>query len=221
MTLKHPMFPPTAADPDLYVKVEGVTPENIFQAIGRLREEAQNEIDRLLTFLDNTDGYSTTELEPSLGSIEKHPSAPGFVPGVWRDGHGEQTNWSAGTNDDREDDHDGCEPDEDLEPSLGSLGGSHLRWSIGMDDEREHEHDGAEPDEDLELSLGGSNPTISGTQAAWASGCYADYEDEHDGREPDVDDERDDSGIGDMDGLLEQCSGYRDVSLARGNMRAE
>jgi hypothetical protein len=65
-----------------------VTPEEAFQAIGRLRKEARDEIDRLIRFLDRTDDYVSRELqdeadanlreeaddEPSLGSIERHPS---------------------------------------------------------------------------------------------------------------------------------------------------
>ena len=57
---------------ELYFPTD-ISPEQLFQAIGRLRREAQDEIDRLLAFLDETDGYSTTEQEingddePSLG----------------------------------------------------------------------------------------------------------------------------------------------------------
>jgi hypothetical protein len=35
-----------------------VTPEEAFQAIGRLRKEARDEIDRLIRFLDDTDNHS-------------------------------------------------------------------------------------------------------------------------------------------------------------------
>ena len=67
----------------LYVKTP-VTPEEIFQAIGRLRKEARDEIDRLIRFLDKTDDYVSRELEvedgndepegdeePSLGSFDR------------------------------------------------------------------------------------------------------------------------------------------------------
>jgi hypothetical protein len=50
--------------------------------------------------------------EPSLGSIERHCSAYGFS---GRDGTGNQENWCDGARDDREDEHDGAEPDEDGE----------------------------------------------------------------------------------------------------------
>jgi hypothetical protein len=60
-----------------------VTPEEVFQAIGRLRKEARAEIDRLIRFLDKTDDYVSRELEddddreqvgddePSLGSFDR------------------------------------------------------------------------------------------------------------------------------------------------------
>ena len=64
--------PESDQDPPLYFRTD-VTPEEIFQAIGRLRKEARNEIDRLIGFLDKTDDYVSRELEdsnddePSLG----------------------------------------------------------------------------------------------------------------------------------------------------------
>ncbi|MGB3445195.1 MAG: hypothetical protein WBA48_00675 [Xanthobacteraceae bacterium] len=47
---------------ELYFPTD-ISPDQVFEAIGRLRKEAQDEIDRLLAFLDETDGYSTTEQE--------------------------------------------------------------------------------------------------------------------------------------------------------------
>jgi hypothetical protein len=62
--------------------------------------------------------------------------------------------------------HDGCEPDEDFEPSLGSLGSgwdceafNQAKWANGLGADLEDEHDGREPDVDDEPSLGW---TISG-----------------------------------------------------------
>jgi hypothetical protein len=49
----------------LYVKTP-VTPEEAFQAIGRLRKEARDEIDRLIRFLDKTDDYVSRELEDQV-----------------------------------------------------------------------------------------------------------------------------------------------------------
>lgn len=63
----------------LYVKTP-VTPEEIFRAIGRLRKEARDEIDRLIRFLDETDNHMELEPEdegddaddePSLGSFDR------------------------------------------------------------------------------------------------------------------------------------------------------
>ena len=55
--------PESDQDPPLYFRTD-VTPEEIFQAIGRLRKEARDEIDRLIRFLDKTDDY--VELEDSI-----------------------------------------------------------------------------------------------------------------------------------------------------------
>lgn len=46
------LYPPTDA-----------TPEQIFQAIGRLRKEARDAIDELIRLLDKTDDYVSRELE--------------------------------------------------------------------------------------------------------------------------------------------------------------
>src|ERR1700689_2472340 len=63
----------------LYLPTD-VTPEEVFQAIGRLRKEARDEIDRLVRFLDDTENHmelepedeaDDSEMEPSLGSFER------------------------------------------------------------------------------------------------------------------------------------------------------
>lgn len=110
--------------------------------LARLRKEAAAEITRLIAFLDASDPYVMTELEddisadlededpaedddpaendlddePSLGSIERHPSCYGPDGRNWS---GDQSSWAAGGNKDLEDEHDGAEPGEDEEPSLG------------------------------------------------------------------------------------------------------
>src|SRR5258705_7813176 len=59
-----------------------ITPEEIFRAIGRLRKEARDEIDRLIRFLDETDYHMAIDCEPeedgegedaepSLGSFDR------------------------------------------------------------------------------------------------------------------------------------------------------
>lgn len=47
----------------LYVKTP-VTPKEIFRAIGRLRKEAMDEIDRLIRFLDSTENHMAIDCEP-------------------------------------------------------------------------------------------------------------------------------------------------------------
>jgi hypothetical protein len=42
------------------------TPEQLFEAIGRLRKDARDEIDRLIGFLNKTDDYVSRELEDSI-----------------------------------------------------------------------------------------------------------------------------------------------------------
>src|SRR3954452_23107226 len=59
-----PGTPAESAGP-LYVKTD-ISPEQIFQAIGRLRREARDEIVRLIQFLDKTDDYVSRELEDSI-----------------------------------------------------------------------------------------------------------------------------------------------------------
>lgn len=121
---------PAAEAPALYLPT-GISPEEVFTAIGRLRKEALDEIDRLLAFLDATDGDA--DLEPSLGFAEVEPGrlAPSH----------------AGAADDREE-------EDELEASLGAPEnhGSQVYWASGGRDDREHEHDGREPDVDDELS---------------------------------------------------------------------
>jgi hypothetical protein len=96
-----------AATPAIYYKTP-VTPVEAFQAVGRLRKEARDEIDRLIRFLDKTDDYVSRELEDS---IDDNP-------------HDEET-------DDKGEDNEDADP---AEPSLGSVGDMHLnqeRWAAG------------------------------------------------------------------------------------------
>jgi hypothetical protein len=92
--------------------------------LARLRTEAAKTIDRLLEFLDATESdcelEDAGELEPSLGSLERHCSA---YSGDGRDRTGDQSLWSESALFDAEDEHDGAEPDVDDEPCLGSLDG--------------------------------------------------------------------------------------------------
>jgi hypothetical protein len=100
--------PAATSDPAIYYNTP-VTPEEAFQAIGRLRKEARDEIDRLIQFLDKTDNYVSRELEDS---IDDNP-------------HDEET-------DDNGEDSEDADP---AEPSLGSVSNfahsNQERWSDG------------------------------------------------------------------------------------------
>lgn len=220
MTLKHPMCPPTEADPDLYVKTD-ITPETVFQAVGRLRREAQDEIDRLLTFLNETDGYSVTELEPSLGFPEPETSGDEMDGFDWPYRSFDLQPAHAGASDDRElvdEDEDGA----DAEPSLGSVEAhphaqmkradlaslvDQENWSAGTSSDCEgDEHDGCEPDADLEPSLGFLEHHRE--HFGLCGGLGDELEDEHDGAEPDVENE---PSLGSFDRLMNQSHGWRQI----------
>ena len=93
-----------------------VTPEEAFQAIGRLRKEARDEINRLVRFLDSTENHMAIDCEP------------------------EDEDDDAELEEDDPGEHDGT-----LEPSLGSVGEQHTdqtRWGAG--DRRDLEQDDGE-----------------------------------------------------------------------------
>lgn len=120
---------------DLYLPTD-VAPETLFQAIGQLRKEAQYEIERLLSFLDATDGAAddretdadeeSEANEPSLGAAEAY-------------GPHTQVDWEKSASNDLE------ESLGDDEPSLGwtSSGSIGMPLHPSMIDV-EDEHDGAE-----------------------------------------------------------------------------
>ena len=121
----------------LYLPTD-VTPEQAFQAIGRLRKEARDEIDRLVQFLDETENHmelepedeaDDSELEPSLGSFDR----------VADQSRAWQQRGAFCSGDDAERD------EADAEPSLGSVGDMHFNqenWAAGKPND--HELDGAE-----------------------------------------------------------------------------
>ncbi len=117
--MKEPLGVPAAAAGELYFKTD-VSPEQIFHAIGQLRKEARDEIDRLIRFLDDTENHM--ELEPD-GSDEPWLGWPEARSGA---GPGCST-------DDRELDDCDDEDAHDSEPSLGSLDHNHSqeRWAAG------------------------------------------------------------------------------------------
>jgi hypothetical protein len=103
-----PIETPAGSAGDLYFKTD-VTPEQIFQAIGRLRKAAREEIDRLLQFLDATDDHmerepdedeepecedegaqcedegSESDTEPSLASLDHNHTQEEWAAGGRRD----------------------------------------------------------------------------------------------------------------------------------------
>lgn len=87
----------------LYVKTP-VTPEEIFRAIGRLRREARDEIDRLIRFLDSTENHMAIDCEPEdeADDAELEDCDPGEDDGTAEpalgslDGKLDQTAWAAG-----------------------------------------------------------------------------------------------------------------------------
>jgi hypothetical protein len=125
--------PAATPEPAIYYKTP-VTPEEAFQAIGRLRKEARDEIDRLIRFLDKTDNYVSRELEDSN---DDEPSL-GWTTSVSQGAH------CGGTDDlEAETEHD--EDGDPAEPSLGSIGNEHSnqeRWAAGG--RRDLELDGGE-----------------------------------------------------------------------------
>lgn len=103
----------------------------------RLREEAADEIDRLLIFLDATEGDTDCEDTDQDGEEPEHDEDAGdrepVLGSVNPTEFGDQARWAGGGADDREDEHDGSEPslcgtnvmciidDRDLEADLGSF----------------------------------------------------------------------------------------------------
>jgi hypothetical protein len=101
--MKH--VPPPEGEP---LDTSSLTPYDLPVAIGHLRREARNEINRLINFLDTTDDYVSRELEDS---IDDNP-------------HDEET----------DDNGEDSEDDGLAEPSLGSVGEVHFdqaRWAVG------------------------------------------------------------------------------------------
>jgi hypothetical protein len=168
--MKH-VPPPTGEPVEASILPGDITEQDLPIAIGRLRKEARNEINRLIDFLDTTDDYISRELEdesndepdgddePSLGSADAMTDqSKSWV--------GPTDQWAV----------DNEKDDSDDEASLGFLerhasvycdgrnvSGSQESICDGRGGDVEDEHDGAEPDdneggegekEDYEPSLG-------------------------------------------------------------------
>jgi hypothetical protein len=98
------------------------TPEQLFRAIGKLRKDARDEIDRLIRFLDETDNHMEREpdgdededsgdTEPSLGSFDRMADQSK----AWRQQAGELCFSIDAEQDDA--DHEDSDPAEESEAS--------------------------------------------------------------------------------------------------------
>jgi hypothetical protein len=94
----------------LYLPTD-VTPEEVFQAIGRLRKEARDEIDRLVRFLDDTENHMELEPEDEGDDAELEQDDPGEDDGLSEPSlgsigaqHFDQGRWSEGGRRDLEQD---------------------------------------------------------------------------------------------------------------------
>ena len=111
--------PPATEKPQesLYLPTD-ISPEEVFQAIGRLRKEARDEIDRLIRFLDSTENHM--EREPNGDELDT--SYPESGPRVL-----------VGTSCEDDEDSDTDEDSDPGEPCLGSLDGKtdQTAWAAG------------------------------------------------------------------------------------------
>jgi hypothetical protein len=188
----NPPDGPDSPQDSLYLPTD-VSPEEVFQAIGRLRKEARDEIDRLIRFLDESDNHMAIEdcavdddpcddadegnAEPSLGWTEQ------------------EARWGKHANPaDIDAELDTC----DDEPALGSVNTyhNHTRWTEGNADDREGDgcaddregdelvHGGEAVHENDEPSLGWTDEEAAiGRTYAGTMGLSADLE-EGDGARP-------------------------------------
>jgi len=133
---------PAAAEPAgaLHYRTD-VSPEDLFLAIGTLRREARDEVDRLLQFLDKTDDYVCRELEDDSGENEEGGDAEPCLGSLDRVAN--QERWSKGAHAWGASDGDRELDRSDDEPALGSLENqSQERWAAGG--RRDLERDPAE-----------------------------------------------------------------------------
>jgi hypothetical protein len=132
--------------------------QTALQTVHRLRKEASAEIERLIAFMDETDGYTTHEREEAADDVpcDTDELEKSFS-GVTADGHNLPCNV--------EDELEG--PDEDNEPSLGSVASyattSQEHWVQGLGGDVEDEHDGCEPDDDAEQDRADDEPSLGWT----------------------------------------------------------
>ncbi|KAA0071410.1 hypothetical protein [Tardiphaga sp. P9-11] len=175
--------PGSPQDAPRYFKTD-ITPETVFVAIGQLRKDARDEIDRLIQFLDKTDAYVSRELEEGADDVpcdddEREASFCGLSA---HDGHRMGiTDWT----DEREGD-DVLGGDAEAEPSLGSVNmythTDQTRWSAGGSLDLEDEHDGAEPENEHGDGSSGGNvddePSLCGVGSHEHQGFGNEYDGE-------------------------------------------
>jgi hypothetical protein len=129
-----------------------IAPEDAFTALGRLRKQAEAEVERLIALIDSLDDEDLEpdgDFEPVLAAIEVHSSRS-------------QETWADGDRTDLEEGHG------DDEPSLGIA---------GNDQDLELEFDGREnDDDDAEPSLGATEVVDQDT--AWAGSTSMTWEPE-------------------------------------------
>lgn len=135
--------------------------------VRRLRKEARDEIDRLISFLDASDDYSTDEREEAVDDVPCDDSELEYsFSGVTADGH----NLPGHSEDELEADIGSREADDEY--SLGSRNptenGSQEGWAFGLGGDLEDEHDGAEPDGDAEGDRADDEPSLGWT----VDGCF-------------------------------------------------
>lgn len=178
MTLHHPMhpesFPATTLPGDSISALPGVgvrPSETPLDALLALRQQAADSIEFLIAFLDATDGdadlEATADAEPSLAAPEALEPLFGYqwpaVGGIERKQHRrmrfqvyDQSQWGRGSNDDREDEHDGREEGYDAEQDIN--------------DQPQLDQSDDEP------SLGSLCSTATGSQGGWANSGNSDGE---------------------------------------------
>lgn len=146
-----------------------------FKKFRKLRIKAEAEVERLLTFLDAVDGYTTTELEddgsdePSLGFLDGFPGWG--LPGG-SDNNASPARQQFATDDrEREDEHD--EDNHDDEPSLGSVhscygGGDQTVWASGTGGDLEDSGLGNDDREEDGLSAGEEDLSDNEPSLGWS-----------------------------------------------------
>ena len=220
---QSPAEAPTEALDSFYLPTD-ISPEEVFQAIGRLRKEARDEIERLLSFLDAIDD---PELEDD--EVEQDPDQEPSLAAGQTGEYDDQARWAAGGREDLEHEHDGREPHGgDDEPSLCGISvGGGSDGDLEGDDSADAEPSLGAPEahgpisqtdwakgdsSDREESLGDDEPslgwTISGVigMPAWNDNLI-DLEDEHDGAEPD---ECYEPSLGSLDQAINQVGAWMD-----------